>query len=177
MVTFHNLSNKAGISVMTRFCRIIYLNRALFIKIQHKILKPVPKKIIRLSLHNRIHSWAKHFTPSHRKKPTFNRLSVTSSFIKKRHPSRNEKPEVEAFSTDPAAERKASASTQNQAFNAILFLCCYSLWSTLENVFNHFCAKQKPLISADYQPAWYCKPLIFLTIALSYITYRTWIAI
>ncbi|HHS92956.1 MAG TPA: integron integrase [Campylobacterales bacterium] len=40
----------------------------------------------------------------------------------KRHPIEMEKPEIEAFLTHLAVDRKVSPSTQNQAFSAILFL-------------------------------------------------------
>ena len=40
----------------------------------------------------------------------------------KRHPASMAKPEVEAFLTHLAVDRKCSASTQNQAFHALLFL-------------------------------------------------------
>lgn len=43
-------------------------------------------------------------------------------FNNKRHPADLGKPEIEAFLTHLAVNRKVSASTQNQALNAILFL-------------------------------------------------------
>ena len=43
-------------------------------------------------------------------------------FHGKRHPATMAKPEVEAFLTYLAVDRKCSASTQNQAFHALLFL-------------------------------------------------------
>ncbi len=43
-------------------------------------------------------------------------------FHDKRHPAEMGTPEVEAFLTDLAVNRKVAASTQNQAFNALLFL-------------------------------------------------------
>jgi len=43
-------------------------------------------------------------------------------FHEKRHPKDMGWEEIEAFLTDLAVNRKASTSTQNQAFNAILFL-------------------------------------------------------
>ena len=51
------------------------------------------------------------------------------------------KVKVGAFLTYLAVERKVSASTQNQAFNAILFLYREVLDQPLENV-QAFCAKQ-----------------------------------
>ena len=51
------------------------------------------------------------------------------------------KVEVEAFLTYLAVERKISASTRNQAFNAILFLYQEVLDQPLKN-FQAFCAKQ-----------------------------------
>jgi integrase len=43
-------------------------------------------------------------------------------FHNKRHPKDMGQKEIEAFLTDLAVKRKVAASTQNQAFNAILFL-------------------------------------------------------
>jgi len=43
-------------------------------------------------------------------------------FHDKRHPDEMGKPEIEAFLTHLAVNRNVAASTQNQAFNAILFL-------------------------------------------------------
>ena len=43
-------------------------------------------------------------------------------FHKRRHPSEMGKPEVEAFLTWLAVDRKVAPSTQNQALQAILFL-------------------------------------------------------
>jgi len=40
----------------------------------------------------------------------------------KRHPIEMEKPEIEAFLTYLAVDKKVSPTTQNQAFSAILFL-------------------------------------------------------
>ena len=51
-------------------------------------------------------SWIKHYIFYHNKK----------------HPIEMAKPEIEAFLTHLAVERKVSPSTQNQAFSAILFL-------------------------------------------------------
>ncbi len=50
--------------------------------------------------------WIKHYIFHHNKK----------------HPIEMAKPEIEAFLTHLAVERKVSPSTQNQAFSAILFL-------------------------------------------------------
>jgi site-specific recombinase XerD len=43
-------------------------------------------------------------------------------FHKKRHPNEMGGPEIEQFLTHLAAEKKVSASTQNQALSALLFL-------------------------------------------------------
>jgi len=43
-------------------------------------------------------------------------------FHDKRHPEEMGEREIEAFLSDLAVNRKVAASTQNQAFNAILFL-------------------------------------------------------
>ncbi|WP_294956319.1 phage integrase N-terminal SAM-like domain-containing protein, partial [Sulfurovum sp.] len=51
-------------------------------------------------------SWIKHYIFYHNKK----------------HPIEMAKPEIEAFLTHLAVERKVSPTTQNQAFSALLFL-------------------------------------------------------
>jgi site-specific recombinase XerD len=48
-------------------------------------------------------------------------------FHKKRHPAEMGAPEVQAFITFLAVDRQLSASTQNQALSAILFLYKYVL--------------------------------------------------
>jgi site-specific recombinase XerD len=48
-------------------------------------------------------------------------------FYHKRHPKDMGAPEIEAFLTHLAVEEKVAASTQNQAFSAILFLYRYVL--------------------------------------------------
>ncbi len=48
-------------------------------------------------------------------------------FHRKRHPNEMGKPEIEAFLTHLAINRNVAASTQNQAFNAILFLYTHVL--------------------------------------------------
>jgi integron integrase len=53
-------------------------------------------------------------------------------FHDKRHPNEMGKPEIEAFLTHLAVNRNVAASTQNQAFNAILFL------------YNHVLDKEMP---------------------------------
>jgi integron integrase len=55
-------------------------------------------------------------------------------FHKKRHPREMGVPEVEAFITHLATERKVAASTQNQALSAILFLYREVLRQPLETV-------------------------------------------
>lgn len=55
-------------------------------------------------------------------------------FHKKRHPKDMGVPEVEAFITHLATERKVAASTQNQALSAILFLYREVLRQPLENI-------------------------------------------
>ncbi len=61
------------------------------------------------------------------------------------------KAEVEAFLTDLAVEGKVSASTQNQAFNAILLLYKEVLGQPLENI-QAFRAKQITHLRS-HQPA------------------------
>lgn len=55
-------------------------------------------------------------------------------FHNKRHPSEMAEPEVEAFLTHLAVDEKVTASTQNQAFSAILFLYKHVLKKELHNV-------------------------------------------
>jgi integron integrase len=55
-------------------------------------------------------------------------------FHKKRHPKEMGVPEVEAFITHLATQRKVAASTQNQALSAILFLYREVLRQPLDNV-------------------------------------------
>ncbi len=54
------------------------------------------------------------------------------AFHNKRHPREMGQPEIEAFLTHLAVEGKVAASTQNQAFNAILFLYRDVLNQTLD---------------------------------------------
>jgi integron integrase len=49
-------------------------------------------------------------------------LNALSFFITKKHPGEMGEPEVEAFLTWLAVERNVAKSTQNQAFNALIFL-------------------------------------------------------
>ena len=72
-------------------------------------------------------------------------------FHHKRHPREIGKVEVEAFLTYLAVEGKVSASTQNQAFNAILFLYREVLDQPLENV-QAFRAKQSTYIPVVLTP-------------------------
>jgi len=54
-------------------------------------------------------------------------------FHKKKHPKEMGKIEIEAFLSHLAQERKIAASTQNQAFNALIFLYNQVLELSLEN--------------------------------------------
>jgi integron integrase len=72
-------------------------------------------------------------------------------FHQKRHPREMGKAEVEAFLTYLAVERKVSASTQNQAFNAIIFLYREVLNQPLENV-QSFRAKQTTYLPVVLTP-------------------------
>ncbi len=63
----------------------------------------------------------KHY--SHRtEKSYFHWIRRFVLFHNRRHPRELGKPEIEAFLTHLAVDRKVSASIQNQAFNALLFL-------------------------------------------------------
>ena len=82
----------------------------------------------------------KHY--SHRtEKSYFQWIKRYVTFHYKRHPREMGKAEVEAFLTYLAVEGKVSASTQNQAFNAIIFLYREVLNQPLEDV-QAFRAKQ-----------------------------------
>lgn len=63
-------------------------------------------------------------------------------FHGKRHPSEMNTPEVEAFLSHLAEERNVSASTQNQAFNALLFLYREVIEIELEGRINAIRAKK-----------------------------------
>jgi site-specific recombinase XerD len=54
-------------------------------------------------------------------------------FHHKRHPREMGSAEIEAFLTHLTVERKVSASTQNQALSALLFLCQEVLGKELED--------------------------------------------
>ena len=73
------------------------------------------------------------------------------TFHHKRHPREMGKVEVEAFLTYLAVEGKVAASTQNQAFNAILFLYRGVLDQPLENV-QAFRAKQTTYLPVILTP-------------------------
>jgi integrase len=63
----------------------------------------------------------KHYSPQ-TEKTYLQWIKRYLAFHHKRHPREMGKSEVEAFLTHLAVDAKVSASTQNQAFNAILFL-------------------------------------------------------
>ncbi|MBI2486516.1 MAG: phage integrase N-terminal SAM-like domain-containing protein [Deltaproteobacteria bacterium] len=63
-------------------------------------------------------------------------------FHNKRHPLEMGNAEVEAFLTDLATKRRVSASTQNQAFSALLFLYREVLNKPLEGPVNSLRAKR-----------------------------------
>jgi integrase len=63
-------------------------------------------------------------------------------FHDKRHPRDMGAPEIEAFLTHLAVESKVAASTQNQAFNAILFLYREVLKQDLDDTINAVRAKR-----------------------------------
>ena len=79
-----------------------------------------PKKLMLLEVvRQRIR--LKHY--SHRTEKTYvNWVRRFVRFHSRRHPRELGKAEIEAFLTHLAIDRKVSASTQNQAFNALLFL-------------------------------------------------------
>ena len=63
----------------------------------------------------------KHYSMSTEKTYTF-WIKHYIFFHNKKHPVEIAKPEIEAFLTHFAVEKKVSPTTQNQAFSAILFL-------------------------------------------------------
>lgn len=63
-------------------------------------------------------------------------------FHGKRHPDDMGKPEIEAFLSNLVLKGKVSASTQNQAFNAIIFLYKQVIVKELPNDINAFRAKR-----------------------------------
>ena len=63
-------------------------------------------------------------------------------FHNKKHPSNMGKPEIEAFLSYLAVKRRVSSSTQNQAFNAILFLYRDVLTRNLDDSINAIRAKK-----------------------------------
>lgn len=63
-------------------------------------------------------------------------------FHQKRHPREMGEPEIEAFLTYLAIRRKVSASTQNQAFNALLFLYRHVLHKELKESIQAVRAKR-----------------------------------
>ena len=63
-------------------------------------------------------------------------------FHNEKHPSNMGKPEIEAFLSYLAVKRRVSSSTQNQAFNAILFLYRDVLTRNLDDSINAIRAKK-----------------------------------
>jgi integron integrase len=63
-------------------------------------------------------------------------------FHNKRHPKDMDTPEIEAFLTYLAVDRQVSASTQNQALNALIFLYRHVLQKDLEGDINAVRAKR-----------------------------------
>ncbi len=63
-------------------------------------------------------------------------------FHDKRHPNEMGGPEIEAFLTHLAVKEKAAASTQNQAYSALLFLYRKVLKKELEGPIDSICAKK-----------------------------------
>lgn len=63
-------------------------------------------------------------------------------FHNKNHPRNMGEPEIEAFLTHLAVREKVSASTQNQAFNALLFLYRHVLGKNLPDKMNAKRAKR-----------------------------------
>ena len=58
-------------------------------------------------------------------------------FHKKRHPNELGKSDIEAFLSHLAIDRKVAASTQNQAFNALLFLYRHVLEKEIGDNIDH----------------------------------------
>jgi len=88
----------------------VLLKKVLIMEVKKKLLDIVRDKVrfkhYSLSTEKTYIHWIKHYIFYHNKK----------------HPIEMAKPEIEAFLTHLAVEKKVSPSTQNQAFSAILFL-------------------------------------------------------
>ncbi len=67
-------------------------------------------------------------------------------FHNKRHPKDTDGGEIEAFLTHPATKHNVSASTQNKAFSALLFLYRHILRKEPGNLKDTVRAKRKPYI-------------------------------
>ena len=76
--------------------------------------------------------WCKHYS-RRTEKSYINWMYRYILFHHKRHPKEMGIQEIEAFLTHLAVQEKVSASTQNQAFNAILFLYRKVLGISLED--------------------------------------------
>jgi site-specific recombinase XerD len=72
-------------------------------------------------------------------------------FHNKRHPKAMGVPEIEAFLSYLAVEDKVSASTQNQALSALLFLYRYVLHLELDDRIDAICTKKRS-ISRPFSP-------------------------
>ena len=100
-------------------------------------------------------------------------------FHNKRHPSEMAVPEIEAFLTHLAVEGQVAASTQNQAFNAILFLYREVLKQELEGRIDAIRAKRPqrlPVVLSPDETRAIIKNLsgvyrLLIQILLSYDTY------
>jgi site-specific recombinase XerD len=66
-------------------------------------------------------------------------------FHNKRHPAEMAEPEIKAFLTHLALKERVSASTQNQALSASLFLYRYVLGRELGGVIRAHRPKRSPL--------------------------------
>lgn len=63
-------------------------------------------------------------------------------FHNKRHPNQMGGPEIEAFLTHLAVDRKVAASTQNQALNALVFLYRYVIGKNIDDEIDAVRAKR-----------------------------------
>ena len=73
-------------------------------------------------------------------------------FHNKRHPKEMTEPEVEAFLTHLAVSEHVSASTQNQALCALIFLYRYVLKQPLAETIDAACAKRTQYLHTVLTP-------------------------
>ena len=95
-------------------------------------------------------------------------------FHNKRHPREMGVPEIEAFLTDLAINRKVAASTQNQALSALLFLYNEVLLQPLDERINAIRAKKPKTLPTVLTPeearSVFSTCLVFIVLLCSFFT-------